>query len=132
MANNISEENEKNVQIVRQNIQCNGSEAGEYYIGVPWNFCFKIYDGNQKIGIVFLSELRDDELYIEWIRFNKNFQGKGYLRSVIQRLEETFPTKSLIRAVTSEENLDKYLHVGFEQGEFDQLLEMYEIRKKIR
>ena len=121
----------RNIKIIRQNVHYDDYKEGEYYIGMPWDFCYKIYDGNQKIGIIFLSETNDQTLFIEWIRLDKKYRGKGYLRSIIQRIEEAFPGKNFIRADTSKMYLSKYLYMGFEQESFDPVRKMYKIQKKI-
>lgn len=95
--------------------------AGEYYIGLFWDFCYKIYLDGRQIGIMFLCDGEDgsdygdsDCIYIQWIEIQEKDRGKGYIKNAIESIKKEFPKKRFVTAQTSDDHLDMYIHIGFE------------------
>jgi GNAT superfamily N-acetyltransferase len=114
--------------------------AGEYYIGLSWDYCYKIYLNGRQIGIMFLCEGCDgsvygdsDCIYIQWVEIQESERGKGYMKDVIESLMKEFSKKHFITAQSSDDHLDMYLHLGFESTGRDPctFYEMSNIRRKI-
>jgi hypothetical protein len=86
---------------------------------------------NKKIGRIFLSEMTNGSIFIEWVDLHKSVRGKGYFSQVISLLEKEFHENSSIEAETSECYYPMYKHLGFKTTGFDELREMYSIEKEI-
>ena len=108
---------------------------GEYYIGVSWDMCFHILKDGKQIGKVFLCDGVNGEAYggpdaifIQWIEFDKNERGKGFVKDVLACIKKKFNYKKYITAQSCLDLLDMYNHLGFECTWFDQFTEMSDIR----
>lgn len=68
-------------------------------------------DGEQ-IGLIFLSQMQDGSIYIEWVEIMTVFRGQGYLRAIFAELNHmAYPGKK-IQLECSDELVRKYQSVG--------------------
>lgn len=131
-----------NVHIKNTGIVYSEDVPAEYYIGLPWDYCYRIMYNHTPVGKVFLVEGEDgsdfgdsDCIYIQWIELDEDCRGKGYIRGAIEALEKAFcKNKNFITAECNDELLPMYEHLGFRFVEknpytFD---EMNRIRKEVR
>lgn len=76
-------------------------------------------DGEQ-IGLIFLSQMQDGSIYIEWVEIMTVFRGQGYLRAIFAELNHmAYPSKG-IQLECSDELVRKYQSIGcIKQGDDD-------------
>lgn len=93
----------------------------EFYIGLYWEFCYRICLDGRPVGKIFLIDGEEgsayggaDCIYIQWVELQESERGKGYIRNVVECLKKEFRHKKYITAQSSDEHLDMYLHIGFE------------------
>ncbi len=73
------------------------------------------------VGIVYLSDVMDDGIYIEWIEFLSVFHGKHILRPVMNALYKEYGT---LYFESCNELIKKYDALGAIKGEYDEDREM--------
>ena len=66
------------------------------------------------VGLIYLSELPDGNIYVDWIEILVVQRGRGYLREIFKTLAEMFPSKE-IHFECEEKLKKKYLHIGCEE-----------------
>lgn len=114
---------------MKKNINVNLIEIPEdkhemYEMGISFDRVYRIDNENEiPIGIVYISDLTDGKIYIEWLEIMIAFQGKGYLRQVMYKLAELF--KNEIQFECSEYLRLRYMHVGCNEHGIDELTENY-------
>ena len=96
-----------------------------YDVGLEFDSVYEIKNENDiHIGLVYLSDMKDNSTYIEWIEFLTPFRGKGYLREVF--LEILVQKKvDTIKFECTEENFKKYIHIGCVSHGKDDFTENY-------
>ena len=77
----------------------------------------------QHIGIIFLSDMLDGAVYIEWLELLTCFQRHGYLRCIFAELRELFPDKK-IQLQSSDDNIQKYTKIGCKTIGIDKCTEL--------
>ena len=89
----------------------------EYEMGISFDRVYQIRNESKvTIGLIYLSDMVDENLYIEWLEILTPFRGRGYLRKILEKLAELFQKE--IHFECSEELRFKYLSVGCrEHGE---------------
>lgn len=100
-------------------------EDYEQFSGIPFDQAFEIVnETGLQIGLIFLSDLTDGTVYIEWLEIMTCFRGYHYLGKILMKIREMNSGKK-IQLESSDENLPKYLHYGCEQVGFDECTEMH-------
>lgn len=96
-----------------------------YEMGILFDGVYQINDGNCPIGLIYISDMENENIYIEWLEILSVFRGKGYLREIMNKLSELF--KKEIRFECSEDLRLKYLHVGCHEHGIDEITENYQM-----
>lgn len=78
---------------------------------------------DQHIGIIFLSDMLNGSIYIEWLELLTCFQRHGYLRCIFAELRKLFPGKR-IQLQSSNENIVKYTVIGCKTIGIDECTEL--------
>ena len=105
-------------------------KIAETYYDLSFDYCYRIQNGDKEIGIIILSETTDSEtgpVFLEWIELSKENRGKGYMRTILERLKDLFRNRDSIKADCSEKYLGMYRHLGFVMIGYDDFREMNEI-----
>lgn len=99
----------------------------ENRLGVLFDDVFAIMneDGEQ-IGLIFLSNLNDNSIYIEWLEIMGTFQAQGYLRVIFRELRNRYPGK-VIQFESSDKNIRKYEAIGCLAQEKNDCTEMMQM-----
>lgn len=83
-----------------------------YETGFSFDQVYSIINNyNVPIGVIFLSEINENEIYIEWLEILTVFRQKGYLRKIFAALTNAYPNTT-IRLECTEELLKKYIRIG--------------------
>ena len=99
-------------------------EPSLYPMQIPFDRVFEIQNENHTpIGVIFLSDTMDNQLYIEWLEILVVFHGNGYLRAVFAKLAELFNKE--IRFECSEELRMKYTSVGCIESGISDCTDLY-------
>lgn len=89
-----------------------------YQMGISFDHVFQIInENNVPIGLVYISEIDDKHLYIEWIEILSVFRGRSYLRRTFEKLKEQFG--KIIQFECSDELLRKYIGIGCVENGID-------------
>lgn len=99
-------------------------EPSLYPMQIPFDRVYEIQNENQTpIGVIFLSDTMDNQLYIEWLEILIVFHGNGYLRAVFAELATLFGKE--IRFECSEELRMKYTAVGCKEHGISDCTDLY-------
>lgn len=91
------------------------SEDRLYPLGFHYDYVYQVFNNEHTlIGLIFLSELNGNKIYIEWLEFFCVFRSKGYLRALFIQLTTLFKEKE-IHLECGEELLRKYISIGCEE-----------------
>lgn len=89
---------------------------------VDETFCIKL--GQQEIGRAAISEMYNSEqVCLEWIEFYPEYKGKHLLRPALLAISNHYQANE-IYLESSQENMDKYIHLGAVKTEYDEFREM--------
>lgn len=89
---------------------------------VDETFCIKL--GQQEIGRAAISEMYNSEqVCLEWIEFYPEYKGKHLLRPALLAISSRCQVNE-IYLESSQENMDKYIHLGAVKTEYDEFREM--------
>ena len=100
----------------------------QYEMGIRFDTVYEIKNEQGiQIGIIYLSDIDEDNVYIEWIEFMTPFRSKGYLRSTFKTLYELTGGKT-IKFECEERLLKKYLRIGCTQVGNDDCTENYKMK----
>ena len=91
------------------------------YMGISSDIVKSIVINDIPVGIVYLSDVMDDGIYVEWIEFLKVFQLKHLLRPVMQALFKEYGT---LYFESCDDLLKKYDAIGAVRGAYDEDSEM--------
>nr|WP_297765858.1 hypothetical protein [uncultured Butyrivibrio sp.] len=91
------------------------------YMGISSDIVKSIIVDNIPVGIVYLSDVMDDGIYMEWIEFLEVFQRKHLLRPVMHALFEEY---GALYFESCDELKKKYDAIGAVEGEYDEDREM--------
>ena len=123
------------IGIKKENVEYSECLPEPYYIGLYWEYCYKILLDGKEIGIMFLVDGENgsdygnsDSIYIQWVEIQEEYRGKGYMRSMMDDLKKEFCEKKYVTAESSDDHLAMYLHLGFEVTARDEFREMNSIR----
>lgn len=95
-----------------------------YQLEPSFDYLYQINNENEiPIGLVFLSDMMDGTLYIEWLEIMVPFHGRGYLRKTMEKLVELFHKE--IHFECSEELRFKYMKVGCNEHGINEITELY-------
>ena len=90
-------------------------------MGISSDIVKSIVVNDIPVGIVYLSDVMDDGMYIEWIEFLSVFRGKHLLRSVMGELYKLY---GKLYFESCDELLKKYRAIGAIEGTRDEDREM--------
>ena len=100
-------------------------------------FPYAVQDGNTVVGFVLLDEDEEEKEYMIWrMMVDKNYQGKGYGRAIVEKVMERFEADSrfdvlIADYVKGNDVMGKLLEsFGFEYGEFDEENNEYVMKYK--
>ena len=100
-------------------------------------FPYAVQDGNTVVGFVLLDEDEEEKEYMIWrMMVDKNYQGKGYGRAIVEKVMERFEADSRIDVLIADyvkgnDVMGKLLEsFGFEYGEFDEENNEYVMKYK--
>lgn len=83
-----------------------------YKMELPFDSVYQILnENNVPIGLIYLSFLDNDGVYIEWVEILTVFRGRGYLRKLFRELTTQYEGK-VICLECGEKLLKKYLGIG--------------------
>lgn len=83
-----------------------------YPLPMSFDRVYQVVNENRvPIGLIYLSDLTDGSIYIEWLEILTVFRGMGYLRKLLQELKKICQDK-VIRLSCTDDLLKKYLGVG--------------------
>ncbi len=91
------------------------------YMGISSDIVRSIVVDDVPVGIVYLSDVMDDGIYLEWIEFLEVFRNKHLLRPVMNALLEEYGT---LYFESCDELKKKYDAIGAVEGEYDEDREM--------
>lgn len=91
------------------------------YMGISSDIVRSIMVNGIPVGIVYLSDVMDDGIYIEWMEFLEVFRNKHLLRPVMKALFEEYGT---IYFESCDDLKKKYDTIGAVKGEYDRDREM--------
>ena len=98
-------------------------------------FPYAVQDGNTVVGFVLLDEDEEEKEYMIWrMMVDKNYQGKGYGRAIVEKVMERFEADSrfdvlIADYVKGNDVMGKLLEsLGFEEQEFDEENNEYVMR----
>ena len=95
----------------KSKVQLVEGDVNVYQMGLSFDKVFQIVnEDNVPIGLVYISEIDDKHLYIEWIEILTVFRGRSYLRKTFEKLKEQFG--KTIQFECSDELLRKYIGIG--------------------
>lgn len=61
--------------------------------------CDRVYgilnEAQQQIGLIFLSDLPNEGIYIEWLEIMTVFRAHGYLRLIFKNLRNNYPSADI-------------------------------------
>ena len=97
-----------------------------FYTGIPYDFVFDIQFNSVHVGILYVSQMQEGALFINWVEIMTPFRGKGILRHVFSLLTSGFKTNE-IDLECEEKYLEKYKKLGFTVLSFDNFSEMYRL-----
>lgn len=90
-------------------------------------FPYAVQDGEMVVGFILLDEDVEEKEYMIWrMMIDKNYQGKGYGRAIVQKVIETFKRDDrfdilIADYVKGNEAMANLLRsFGFEEQEFDE------------
>ena len=99
-------------------------EAYEEFFESGFDCVYEIRnEKDQHIGIIFLSDMLDGSVYIEWLELLTCFQRHGYLRYIFAELRKLFPDKK-IQLQSSDNNIQKYTKIGCKTIGIDECTEL--------
>ena len=90
-------------------------------MGISSDIIKSIVVNDIPVGIVYLSDVMDEGIYIEWIEFLTVFQGKHLLRPVMNELYKHY---GKLYFESCDDLLEKYRAVGAKEGTRDEDREM--------
>ncbi len=90
-------------------------------MGISSDIVKSIVVDNIPVGIVYLSDVMEEGIYIEWIEFLKVFQRKHLLRPVMNALFKEYGT---LYFESCDDLIKKYDALGAVKGEYDEGREM--------
>ena len=90
-------------------------------MGISSDIVKSIIIDNITVGIVYLSDVMDEGIYIEWFEFLDAFQGKKLLRPVLNSLYAEY---GKLYFEACDDLVKKYDHIGAIKGEHDEDREM--------
>lgn len=90
------------------------------------DYVYQINNENEiPIGLVFLSDMTDGNLYIDWLEILVAFHGRGYLRKIMEKLASLFHKE--IHFECSEKLRFKYMKVGCHEHGINEITELYQM-----
>ena len=99
-----------------------------YEMGISFDQVYEILsEDNVHIGIVYLSEIDDENIYIEWIEIMTPFHGQGNLRATFHALWNLTGGKT-IRFECDDKLRKKYIGIGATMEGFNDLTENYSMK----
>ena len=119
----------ENVKILKQEnqhmVKLTQMDPQLYEASISFDEAYSIINENDvPIGVIFLSIINENEIYIEWLEILTVFRQKGYLRQIFAALTNTYPNTK-IRLECTEELLKKYLGIGCISEGIDECTENY-------
>lgn len=97
----------------------------EYTIGYRVDELYEIYNDDNQMGHLAINRDCDDGIIIEWIEFNKEYRGKGLLRTVFESIFNKFE-RSELTFEASKSLTPMYVHIGAIELSYDDLRETTE------
>ncbi len=91
------------------------------YMGISADIVKAIIVDDIPVGIVYLSDVMDDGIYMEWLEFLSVFQSKHLLRPVMQALFNEYGT---VYFESCDDYLKKYNAIGCVREDYDEDREM--------
>ena len=109
-----------------------GKRDGKYCLGFHWDTVYAIMQEETEIGLIFLSDGIENNVYIEWAELYEEYRGKGYFKRVIECLKEEFRNKEYLAFESNDEHIAMYEHLNAEKVSYDEIREMTEMRFSIK
>lgn len=91
------------------------------YMGISSDIIMSVVIDNIPIGIVYLSDVMDEGIYIEWLEIFDAFHGKKLLRPIMVALYSKY---GKLYFEAPEDLIEKYEHIGAQKGIYDEDSEM--------
>lgn len=99
-----------------------------YQMSLSFDHVYQILnEDNIPIGLIYLSDMEGQKVYIEWLEILTVFRGRGYLRKLFRELREIVHGKE-IHFECGEELLRKYLSIGCTEHGISDCTENYRMR----
>ena len=90
--------------------------------------CDRVYgilnEAQQQIGLIFLSDLPNEGIYIEWLEIMTVFRAHGYLRLIFKNLRNNYPSADIVLQCSKKLKI-KYMCIGCEEVGTDDCTEMH-------
>lgn len=98
----------------------------ECKLGIIVDHMLNIFFDDSMIGLLFVSDVSEGSLFLEWAELEEPFRKKGHYRKVLISLMEHYNIEK-IKFDTLPEYLAMYLHLGSVIEYYDEIREMYEM-----
>ena len=90
-------------------------------MGISSDIVMSIIIDDIPVGIVYLSDVMDEGIFIEWLEILDAFHGKRLLRPIMKTLYSKY---GKLYFESPSDLVKKYEHIGANRGEYDEDREM--------